>query len=152
MKDAVSARWAISFADLLLLLLGCFVFLHAIEAARPTASAGSAGTAPDASAGRVPAAELDAASLFEPGEARLTDAGRARIVALVPGLRGAHVRVSSRGLGEGGGRLDRFELAAARSVAVSRALRAAGLDERAIAVSFDEATGPGGQRIAISRR
>ena len=149
MKDAVSARWAISFADLLLLLLGCFVFLHAIEAARPTASAG---TAPDSAASRVPAAELDAASLFEPGEARLTDAGRARIAALVPQLRGANVRVSSRGLGEGGGRLDRFELAAARSVAVSRALRAAGLDERAIAVSFDEATGPGGQRIAISRR
>ena len=149
MKDAVSARWAISFADLLLLLLGCFVFLHAIEAARPTASAG---TAPDSTASRVLAAELDAASLFEPGEARLTEAGRARIVALVPGLRGANVRVSSRGLGEGGGRLDRFELAAARSVAVSRALRAAGLDERAIAVSFDEATGPGGQRIAISRR
>ena len=64
MKDAVSARWAISFADLLLLLLGCFVFLHAIEAARPTASAGSAGTAPDASAGRVPAAELDAFKSF----------------------------------------------------------------------------------------
>jgi hypothetical protein len=149
MKDAVSARWAISFADLLLLLLGCFVFLHAVEAARPT---GSAGAAPGAAAGPVPTAELDAASLFEPGEARLTEAGRARIAALVPQLRGGNVRVSSRGLGEGGGRLDRFELAAARSVAVSRALRAAGLDERAIAVSFDEAAGPGGQRIVVSRR
>ena len=27
-------RWAVSFADLLLLLLGCFVLLHAMEAQR----------------------------------------------------------------------------------------------------------------------
>jgi flagellar motor protein MotB len=149
MKDAVSARWAISFADLLLLLLGCFVFLHAIEAARPTARAAAApGPAPRLAA----VAVFDAAGLFEPGEARLTDAGRARIAAIAPGLRGGNVLVASRGLGEGGGRLDRFELAAARSVAVSRALRAAGLDERAIAVSFDEAAGRRGQRITVSRR
>jgi len=149
MKNAVSARWAISFADLLLLLLGCFVFLHAIEAARPTASAAAA---PATTPRQAAAASIDTAGLFEPGEARLTDAGRARIAALAPGLRGGHVLVAGRGLGEGGGRLDRFELAAARSVAVSRALRQAGIDERAITVSFQEEAAPGGQRITVSRR
>ena len=38
-------RWAVSFADLGLLLLGCFVLLHAMEAQRPTAAAGSTAAA-----------------------------------------------------------------------------------------------------------
>jgi hypothetical protein len=38
-------------------------------------------------------------------------------------LAGRPVRIFSLGTGEGGGRLDRFELAAARAAAVGRALR-----------------------------
>ena len=34
MNSAPVPRWAISFADLVLLLLGCFVLLHAMESAR----------------------------------------------------------------------------------------------------------------------
>ena len=36
-------RWAVSFADLILLLLGCFVMLHAMEASRPVVSTGPEG-------------------------------------------------------------------------------------------------------------
>jgi flagellar motor protein MotB len=142
-------RWAVSFADLVLLLLGCFVFLHAIEAARPV-GARSATAAPSAT--RAGAALFAATDLFEAGEARLTDRGRARVQALAGGLRHGRVAITSRGLGEGGTRLDRFELAAARSVAVARALREAGIDEHAIAVSFEESSAGAGQRIEVAAR
>ena len=48
-------RWAVSFADLVLLLLGCFVLLHAMEAQGPSGgrravarerASGGAGRAP----------------------------------------------------------------------------------------------------------
>jgi flagellar motor protein MotB len=141
-------RWAVSFADLVLLLLGCFVLLHAMEAQRPKADAASL---PRASA---PAGQLLVAdSLFEAGEARLTEAGRARILALASALRGGGVTVSGRGVGEAGSRLDRFELAAARTAAVARALREGGVAEHRIAVGVDNApSGRPGQTIAVARR
>jgi len=149
MKTASVPRWAISFADLGLLLLGAFVLLHAIEAARPTAADEAARAS---AAGRTLVAAWRPVDLFEPGEARLTEGGRARIAAAAGALAGGDLLVSSRGLAEGGPRLDRFELAAARSVAVARALREAGLDERRIAISFEQSIGPGGQRIELRRR
>jgi flagellar motor protein MotB len=148
MKAVPVPRWAVSFADLVLLLLGCFVFLHAIEAARPTAPAGAI---PAHAAPRGFAASFRAGDLFEPGEARLTDAARERLATLAETLRTGRVAVASRGLAEGGRRLDRFELAAARSVAVARALREAGIDEHAISVSFAENGAAGGQTIEIAR-
>jgi hypothetical protein len=62
-------RWAVSFADLFLLLLGCFVLLHAMEAARPRAGA-------DANVARA-AGGYRAADLFQPGEAVLRPEARA---------------------------------------------------------------------------
>jgi hypothetical protein len=107
-------RWAVSFADLILLLLGCFVLLHAMEAARPKAGASAA----------VPAERqaLQAAALFEPGEARLTSAGEASLADAARRWAGRAVRIIGSGAGEGSGRLDRFELAAARTAAVARSL------------------------------
>jgi flagellar motor protein MotB len=148
MKTAAVPRWAISFADLVLLLLGGFVFLHAIEAARPAGAAG----VPSAEDRAALIAAWRPADLFERGEARLTDPARARLAALASGIGAGRVLVASHGLAEGGARLDRFELAAARSVAVARALREAGLDERRIAVRFDESARPRGQRIELLRR
>jgi hypothetical protein len=141
-------RWAVSFADLVLLLLGCFVLLHAMEARRPKADAASApGIA-------VPAGQLLAADrLFEAGEARLTERGRARLLVLAGSLRGGGATVSGRGVGEAGMRLDRFELAAARTAAVARALREGGIAEASIAVRVDNASaGRPGQTIAVARR
>jgi hypothetical protein len=69
-------RWAVSFADLGLLLLGCFVLLHAMESARPKAGAADAPRA-EATPGRAYAAS----DLFEPGEAVLRPEARIRLLA-----------------------------------------------------------------------
>lgn len=146
--NASVPRWAVSFADLVLLLLGCFVLLHAMESQRPKADVASAPRAA-APAGRV----LTADSLFEAGEARLTEAGRARILGIAASLRGGGVTVSGRGVGEAGSRLDRFELAAARTAAVARALREGGVAEQLISVRVDNSpSGQPGQTIAVARR
>ena len=148
---AAAPRWAISFADLGLVLLGCFVMLHAIEAARPRVDAAAA---PQASAAPSPmAAEFAAAELFETGEARLTPAGRARLRAVGHQSGETGLTVVSRGLGERGQRLDRFELAAARAAATARALAEGGAPEARLAIRLDE-TRPqdAGQHIVVERR
>jgi len=138
-------RWAVSFADLVLLLLGCFVLLHAMEAARPHAAA-----APGAA---LAAEGYRAADLFQPGEAVLKPAARALLQAEGRRLAGRPVRLVSAGTAEAGGRLDRFELSAARAAAVGRVLQEGGVRERDIAVAIAETAGDGaGQRIAISQR
>lgn len=144
---AGAPRWAVSFADLGLLLLGCFVLLHAIEAQRPTAAAGSPGVS--AARGEV----LIADDLFEAGDARLTDGGKVRLAALARSLAGGGVEIVSRGVGEGGPRLDRFELSAARTAALARALRAGGVAESGIEVRVEYGSGgQAGQRITLARR
>ena len=141
-------RWAVSFADLVLLLLGCFVMLHALEASRPKAAAAAAAAAPAAPVRRFAAAEL-----FQSGEALLRPDARETLRAEGGRLAGRPVRILSSGTGEDGGRLDRFELAAARAAAIGRALREGGLAERDIAIVMAEAGAPGaGQTIAIARR
>jgi flagellar motor protein MotB len=142
-------RWAVSFADLLLLLLGCFVLLHAMEAQRSTAAAPVAAGAPAA----MPVRAFRATEVFQPGEALLTAEARAALRAEGVRLAGHAVRIQSDGTGEDGGRLDRFELAAARAAAIGRALREGGLGEGQIAIAMGDGGAPGaGQTIAISRR
>ncbi|HTU13310.1 MAG TPA: flagellar motor protein [Allosphingosinicella sp.] len=143
-------RWAVSFADLGLLLLGCFVLLHAMEAQRPRATADAPATA---SAQPAPARSFAASEVFQSGEALLTPEAREALRAEGARLAGHPIRILSTGTGEEGGRLDRFELAAARTAAVARALREGGLAEQHIAIAMGEAGVPGaGQTIAISRR
>ena len=142
-------RWAVSFADLLLLLLGCFVLLHAMEARRATGGAPAVAGAPAA----MPVRSFNAAEVFQPGEALLTPEAREALRAEGARLAGHPSRILSTGTGEDGGRLDRFELAAARTAAVGRALREGGLGEGDIAIAMGEGGRPGaGQVIAISRR
>lgn len=143
---AGAPRWAVSFADLGLLLLGCFVLLHAMEAQRPAAATG----APTVAAPR--GVELATDELFETGDARLTEAGKARLAMLAREFAGG-VEIVSRGVGERGSRLDRFELGAARTAAVARALSADGVAEAAIRLRIEsEAAGRAGQRITVTRR
>lgn len=144
-------RWAVSFADLLLLLLGCFVLLHAMEAQRP--KAGGAATVADNRQAAAPARSFAAAEVFQQGEALLTSEAREALRAEGLRLAGHPVRILSTGTGEAGGRLDRFELAAARAAAVGRALREGGLAEGEIAIAMAESGASGsGQTIAISSR
>jgi len=138
-------RWAVSFADLFLLLLGCFVLLHAMEAARPHAAA-------EASAGRA-AGGYRAADLFQPGEAVLKPVARMLLQAEGRRLAGHQVRIVSAGTAEAGGRLDRFELSAARAAAVGRALQEGGVRDRDLAIAMaDSAASAADQRIAVSLR
>jgi flagellar motor protein MotB len=138
-------RWAVSFADLFLLLLGCFVLLHAMEAARPPAGAGAA-------VARA-AGGYRAADLFQPGEAVLKPEARSRLQAEGRRLAGHEVRIVSAGTAEAGGRLDRFELSAARAAAVGRALQEGGVRDRDVAIAMAEGGDPAaGQNIAISLR
>lgn len=142
---SAAPRWAISFADLGLLLLGCFVLLHAMEAAKPR-SAGVVAAIQRLSTGYA------AADLFERGEARLTTQGRSLLERIGRSSSGRTVSIISTGTGEGGSRLDRFELAAARSAAVARTLREAGVEERSLILSLQQGAAAGGQRIEIVRR
>ena len=142
MKAIPVPRWAVSFADLILLLLGCFVMLHAMEAARPKTAPSPAPPAAE------PGAQYRAAELFEPGEARLRSEAQSRLRDAAVGLTPA--RIVSRGADEGSDRLDRFELAAARAAALARVLHAAGVAE--IRIEMDDTPAPGGQTIALIRR
>lgn len=145
-------RWAVSFADLVLLLLGCFVMLHAMEASRPKAGAAAPAVASSRPAA-VPVRAFSAAEVFQAGEALLTPEAREALRAEGARLAGQPVRILSSGTGEEGDRLDRFELAAARAAAIGRALREGGLAERDIAIGMSETgTSGAGQTIAISRR
>jgi flagellar motor protein MotB len=132
-------RWAISFADLVLLLLGCFVLLHAMESARPKADASTP----------LPGERqtFQAAALFEPGEARLKPAGEAALAQAARRWAGRRVRILASGVGEGSGRLDRFELAAARAAAVARALR-----DTPVSIEMRDGSRGGGQTIEILGR
>jgi flagellar motor protein MotB len=144
--NAAVPRWAISFADIGLLLIGCFVMLHALESARPKApGAASPVTAP---AGEILRAEL----LFEPGAARLTAEGRATLDEVARRWEGRPLRIVSRGTAEAGLRLDRFELAAARSAAVARLLGENGFAEGDIEIRVEEAGASLAQTMLIAPR
>jgi flagellar motor protein MotB len=128
-------RWTISFADLALLLLCFFVMLQAGDRQR-VAQGARAAFASEAVAG--PLLDEPASTLFEPGEARLTAAARIRIYDLARAAGGRALAVESRGRDQAGSRFDGWELAAARTAALARALKEAGLSEERIAIVVAE--------------
>ena len=120
-------RWAVSFADLLLLLLGFFILLQASGQKRDAMLAqvrqqfGGRAVAKDM--------ELRAAELFLPDEALLSSHGRAALARVAAGLRSGSGRIdiSSLGTDPARRRFDPWDLAAARLGAVARELKAQGL-------------------------
>jgi flagellar motor protein MotB len=145
-KAAPRQRWALSFADLCLLLLGFFVMLQA----RPEASALAAGFRQAFGMRERAVIERRAAALFQPGEALLTPRGRALLDRFVAEVGDDAVIVASRGTEPATARFDGWELAAARAAAVARAIEQAGVPQRRITLAVDPSTG-GGQVIHISR-
>ncbi len=132
-------RWAVSFADLGLLLLGCFIYLHAVERIRLDASS--------TTASEIPSQQWAADTLFEQGEAVLTASGR-DLLQREAERQPARLLIVSRGMGSGGTRLDGFELAAARAAAVSRVF-AASRPDGAVSVRVDEGEGAAGQQLSL---
>ena len=143
-------RWAVSFADLLLLLLGFFILLQASGQKRDAMLAqvrqqfGGRAVAKDM--------ELRAAELFLRDEALLSDQGRAAVARVAAGLRSSSGRIdiSSLGTDPARRRFDPWDLAAARLGAVARELRAQGLaDERLRIRGLDQMDGGTGKGQVI---
>lgn len=143
---AARQRWALSFADLALLLLGFFVLLQA----KPDANHLSAGLRAAFGARAQASLQADARQWFEPGEAVLTPQGRQVLDDFAGHMQGAALIVSSRGTEANAARFDGWELAAARTAAVARELSKTGIASDKVAVAIDPATG-GGQTIQITR-
>jgi len=139
-------RWALSFADLCLLLLGFFVLLQA----KPDANHLSAGLRAAFGARADAALQSDANSWFEPGEAVLTPQGHKILGDFARSAGDRGLIVSSRGTEPKGARFDGWELAAARTAAVARDLSTSGVAQDKVAIAIDPATG-GGQTIQITR-
>lgn len=137
MRIAAAPRWAVSFADLGLLLLGCFVFLHATTQERQVT--------PPADA-LVSQRGLPVDDWFEDGEARLSAGGRRATVRMAAAHRGENLLIISTGTPAASARLDAFELAAARTAAVARALQEGGAAEVAIRMAERRASE---QRVSV---
>jgi len=134
------ARWAVSFADLCLLLLG---FLLLLQAHKGDPGALNAGLRAAFGAPAPASYDTAAAPLFQPGEAALLPDARARYVAIgrQAAGQGGVVHIESLGTDSGGQRLDAWELAAARTAAIARAIGSGGVAAGRIDVSID-GTGP----------
>jgi len=150
MSPIRTPRWALSFADLCLVLLAFFVLLHARNGdgmkVAQSMRAAFGGAEPLNESSHV----YQAAGLFEPGEAVLWPRGRARLEALGRNAT-ARIRIASTGMDPGTRRFDRWELAAARVAAVARALQASGVDERRIEVVMPQMSGAAtGQMISVA--
>lgn len=147
------ARWAMSFADLCLLLLGFFVLLQANQATRDQAIAGL-GTYFGAIKAPLQT-DIAAQALFEPGEALLSEAGRiALLKAATPFASSKEIiQIQSFGIDKGARRFDDWDLAAARLGAVARTLVAAGIPQQRLRIAglAERADGetPGRQTIRL---
>ena len=141
------SRWAISFADLLLLLLGFFVLLQASGQMRDAmlAEVRQQFGGPATRSG----VELRAHELFLPGEALLSDRGKERLGRVAAELRkGANVlEIRSEGTDPAHERYDEWDLAAARLGAVARELRTRGISRDRLSIrgldQLDGGTGKG---------
>jgi len=139
-------RWALSFADLCLLLLGFFVLLQA----KPDTNHLSAGLRAAFGARGGAVVREDANAWFEPGEAILTADARKTLDDFAKNAGDTALIVSSHGSEPKAARFDGWELSAARTAAVARELSKAGIAEDKVAIAIDPATG-GGQVIQITR-
>jgi flagellar motor protein MotB len=154
MRSGGAPVWALSFADLCILLLGFFVMLHAQSGHQAQIVGGIKQALSGSSARSVEAHDLSPASMFEPGEALMRPQARSEMQALGRHASALHarVRIESVGTDRSVRRFDGWELAAARTAAIARAIQAGGLSDAAIMISIPEMTGETagkGQRIAV---
>lgn len=150
LSGARRSRWALSFADLLLLLLGFFVMLQASGRGRDAMLAQVRQQFGGRAAAQ--ATELRAGELFLPGEALLSEAGQARLAGVAARFasRRERVEISSRGSDPARQRFDSWDLAAARLGAVARALKRGGIGgERLIIRGLDQLDGAAGKGQVI---
>lgn len=159
MKREISQRWVLSFADLALLLVAFFVMMQAQVSDRLKMAAGIRGAFGGEGEGAGSQATIlgiTASAIFEPDEAILKPAEAARLKAI--GAQAARAKkrvlVASQGRDGQSARLDSWELAAARTTAVARAIRSGGVPDAMIEIAIPpmRASEPArGQRISIQQ-
>ncbi len=159
MKREISQRWVLSFADLALLLLAFFVMMQAQVSDRLKLAAGMRGAFGgngDGAGGDVTITGFTAAQIFEAGEAILRpgEAQRLKAIGAAAAKAKRRVIVASQGRDGQSARLDAWELSAARTTAVARAVRMGGLPEAMIEIAIPpmRASEPAmGQRISVQQ-
>ncbi|KKC25292.1 flagellar motor protein MotB [Sphingomonas sp. SRS2] len=159
MRREISQRWVLSFADLALLLLAFFVMMQAqvgdrikLVAGMRDAFGGSGEGDGDGSSSTIHG--LVAANAFEADEAILKSGEAARLKAIGAAAAKAKQRVIVASQGRDGhtARLDSWELSAARTTAVARAIRMGGVPDAMIEITIPpmRASEPArGQRISV---
>jgi flagellar motor protein MotB len=144
--QARSARWAVSFADLCLLLLGFFILLQARPDNHQLAKGFRASFAPTR-----PLVEAPAATLFQPGEAMLSPSGQYFVSDFRARAGTRKILIASSGTDRRSARFDGWELAAARAAALARALASQGVPEARITLQMDRTNG-GQQQLSLEAR
>ena len=157
MRAAPVPRWAMSLADLALLLLGFFILLHASTIDKSRVADSIHAVFGDDAPRTTTRFEANAARLFEPGEARLTAPARDQLQAIGASAAssGQRVAIESRGKDAATSRFDAWELAAARVAAAARAIEEGGLAAHRIDISMPTTASerqPGNHRIAVRVR
>lgn len=156
----ISQRWVLSFADLTLLLLAFFVMMQAQMADRLKLAASLRGAfGGEAGGGSGDGTKIRgfaAGQIFEAGEAVLKPGELATLKAIgaEAARTGAKVIVASQGRDGQSARLDAWELSAARTTAVARAIRMGGVPDAKIEISIPpmRASEPAkGQRISVQQ-
>jgi hypothetical protein len=127
-----NTRSLVGFVDLTLILLGSLALVGDLERREEESASG-----PMLDPAPEPASEFvvrrPIAQVFEPGEARLSPEGRAWLERLVGDRHEGAVRVSvAPDVAARAGRLDEWEIAAARTASILHALKAAGVADQRI--------------------
>lgn len=142
-------RTTLSFLDLALIMTGVMAMIASVGDRHPAVAEAMADSFGRGKTVSVQTTMLPVAKLFEPQEARLTDQGRADIAALGGKARDAEFSIAVPVEAEtGASRLDRWELAAARTAAIMRVLGDAGIADNAMVPDLAR---PGTGKVARAR-
>lgn len=142
-------RTTVSFLDLALIMTGVMAMIASVGDNHP-AVAGALSKNFGAQADQAQQLELPLATLFEPQEARLTDDGIRKIAALGAKSARAEIGIAVPVLAEkGASRLDRWELAAARTAAIMRVLADQGMADDAIVPDLARPGARTGQKVVV---
>lgn len=151
-------RTTLSFLDLALIMTGVMAMIASVGDRHPAVAEALSDSFGSADAARSQHVALPLASLFEPQEARMTAKGVQAIAALGGKNRQAEFVIAVPVLeNKGVSRLDRWELAAARTAAIMRVLADQGVADQAmlpdLARPADADAGAAGKvRLIISDR
>ncbi|ESZ86492.1 MAG: hypothetical protein Q27BB25_14015 [Blastomonas sp. CACIA14H2] len=126
-------RTTLSFLDLALIMTGVMAMIASVGDRHPAVAEAFSESFGQDKAARAQQVRLKLASLFEPQEARLTASGRQALAALGGKNRQAEFAIAVPVVAAtGASRLDRWELAAARTAAIMRVLADQGVADGAM--------------------